>query len=169
MKSENDIFCLDANILITLHRFYPITLVPSLWKKLDNIFKSEQVISHKFVFEEICYNKKKLDDLGKWITKWERCFKGVSPKQFQLISEVLSHFPKLIDASRTKNQADPWLLTMILEEKTMLQNVEKRFIMVSNENPNSPDKIPAACKFFNIEHLNFHEFITYNEWRFEVT
>lgn len=152
-----------------MHRFYPQSLVQGLWTKLDDLFNENKVISHEIVFNEICHDEKKLDELGKWVKPKERYFKRVTQRQTELLLDILKNFPKLIDHKSTKDQADPWLIALLLEERELLQNQGKNFLMVCNESKNSPDKIPAACKHYSIQVLGLTEFIQYNDWKIAVS
>ncbi len=46
-KSEN-IYCLDTSALVTIHRFYPVRLIPDLWKHLEELFNLRKIHSHDF-------------------------------------------------------------------------------------------------------------------------
>lgn len=168
MKSNNDIFCIDANIFIFIYKSYPESLVKGLWDRFDKLFKDRQLISHHLVYEEICHDKKKPDDLAKWLKNKERYFKRITQRQTEFIPDILTNYPKLIDHESTKNQADPWILAMIIEEREIIGNQTKNYIVISNESKTSPNKIPAACAHYKIRHLNLIEFMDYNNWEFAI-
>ncbi|MBL7846382.1 MAG: DUF4411 family protein [Cyclobacteriaceae bacterium] len=168
MKSSNDIFCIDANIFIFIYKNYPESLIKGLWDRFDSLFKDGQLISHHIVYEEICHDKKKPDELAKWLKNKERYFKKISQRQTEFVPDILKNFPKLINPDSTKDQADPWIIAMIMEEKEIIGNQTNNYIIISNESKTSPNKIPAACSYYDIRHLNLVEFFNYNYWEFAV-
>jgi hypothetical protein len=171
VKYDNITYCIDANILIVFHRYYPIELFPDLWTKLDELFQKKLIFSHEIVFNEICHDKKKPDALAKWLLPKRTNFIDTSDFQIQQLPDILKNFPKLIDPNQEKEQADPWLIAMLIELKNNLEmfSSDTKYILVSNENKNSTIKLPAACKYYGIDCINMFEFFQENDWKFSVT
>ena len=171
MKYNNITYYIDANILIIFHRYYPIELFPDLWLKLEELFQKKAIISHEIVFNEICHDKKKPDALAKWLLPKRTNFIDASQFQIQKLPDILKNFPKLIDPNQEKDQADPWLIVMLLElkNKTEMFPTDTEYILVSNENKNSNIKLPAACDHYGIDCINMFDFFQYNDWKFSVT
>ena len=111
------------------------------------------------------------DDLAKFISKHKACFKSITKKQAQLVPEILSIFPHLIDPRSKKNQADPWIFAMVVEmmEEINLFAKDSDFVIVSTESENSPNKIPAVCKHYQVRHMNLFEFFEDNNWQFYLS
>lgn len=168
-NKEEEIFCFDSSTFIKLHRFYGEDLIPEIWQELENLFKNEKIISHTVVFEELTTSVKK-DALSKWISSKKRYFKKMPGNQVVLVSNIIKIFPGLIDASNEKNQADPWLVALVLEEKSKLTLFipEKEYFIVSEEKIGSPHKIPAVCEHFGIKHLSLKDFFKYNGWQLRM-
>lgn len=95
-KIEN-IYCVDTSALVTMHRFYPVRMIPDLWKYLEELFKQRRFLSHDFVYDEIVPDTGTKDDLAKLVSKHKVCFKSITKRQAQLVPEILSLFPHLID------------------------------------------------------------------------
>jgi len=171
VKYDNIKYCFDANILIVFHRFYPIELVPDLWSRLEELFHKKMIISHEIVFNEICHDKKKPDTLAKWVLPKRTNFIDTSDFQIKQLPDILKNFPKLIDPNQEKEQADPWLIAMIIELKNNLEmfSPDVEYILVSNENKNSTFKLPAACKYYGIDCINMFDFFQHNDWKFSIT
>ncbi len=93
-KSEN-IYCVDTSALVTMHRFYPVKMIPDLWKLLEELFKQRKIFSHDFVYDEIVPDSDTKDDLARLISKHKVCFKTITKRQAQLVPEILSLFPHL--------------------------------------------------------------------------
>src|ERR1017187_7527949 len=131
-KSAN-IYCVDSSALITKHRFYPMRIMPDLWRNLEELFKQRKFLSHDFVYDEIVPNLTLKDNLAKLVSKYKVCFKSITKKQAQLIPEILSLFPRLIDPRSKKGGADPWIISMVIEmmEEIRLFGNDSDFVIVS--------------------------------------
>lgn len=158
----------DQTLLLSMHRYYPVRIIPDLWKRLEELFKQKKVISHDFVYDEIVPGSDTKDDLARLISKYKSCFKAISKRLAQIVPEILSLFPHLIDPRSKKDQADPWIIAMIVEvmEEISLFGKESDFVIVSTESENSPDKIPAVCTHYRVRHMNLFEFFEDNDWTF---
>ena len=95
-KSEN-IYCVDTIALITMQRYYPIRMLPDLWKHLEDLLQNGRITSHDFVYDEIVPTDKKVtkDDLATLISKYKDNFKPISKRQAQLVPQIISLFPHL--------------------------------------------------------------------------
>ena len=116
-----------------MQRFYPVRMIPDLWKHLEELFKQRKIFSHDFVYDEIVPDSDTKDDLAKLILKHKVCFKSITKRQAQIVPEILSLFPHLIDPRSKKDQADPWIIAMIVEmmEEISLFGNESDLIIVS--------------------------------------
>lgn len=169
-RSLGNIYCMDTSALVTMHRYYPMRILPDLWKQLEDIFKHDKILSHDFVYDEIVPDKERKDDLAKLVSNYKECFKPISKRQAQLVPEILTLFPQLIDPRSKRDQADPWIIAMVLEimEDINLFGKESDFVLVSTESEQRPNKIPAVCKHYNIRHMNLFEFFEDNDWQFYI-
>ena len=171
-KSEN-IYCPDTSALITMQRYYPLRILPDLWKHLEELFSSGRISSHEVVFDEIVPTDKSApkDDLATLISKYKANFKSISKRQAQLALQIISLFPHLIDPRRKKDQADPWIVAMVVEmmEEVNMFEQDSDFVIVSTESEKSSNKIPAVCKHYHVRHMNLFEFFEDNEWEFSLS
>lgn len=173
MKSKsNNLYCVDSSALITMQRYYPMRILPDLWKQLEELFVNNKITSHEFVYDEIVPTDKKAkkDDLATLISKYKTNFKPISNRQAHFASQIISLFPNLINPSSKKNEADPWIVAMVLEmmEDTSMFENESDFVVVSMESEKSPNKIPAVCKRYKVRHMNLFEFFEDNNWEFSL-
>lgn len=95
-KFENT-YCIDTSALITMHRYYPLRMLPDLWNQVENLFKRGRIASHEFVFDEIVPKSGNKDDLAILISKYKPNFTSISKRQAQLVPQIISFFPNLID------------------------------------------------------------------------
>lgn len=169
-RSQN-IYCFDTSALVTMHRYYPIRILPDLWDNIEDLFKTQRVRSHDFVYDEIVPAKGTKDELAKLISKHQKCFLPITKKQAMVVPEILSLFPHLIDPRSKKDQADPWIIALVIElmQEENLFGEESEFVIVSTESEISPNKIPAVCKHYKVRHMNLFEFYEDNGWKFSVS
>ncbi|MFC2013461.1 DUF4411 family protein [Chloroflexota bacterium] len=158
------IFCFDSSALIDLHKYYGEKHIPELWKELDSLFNNGKIVSHEIVFNELTSYAKNPSSLSKWIMSKRSSFKAMTGIQAQYVASIIDLFPNLIDRNHEKDQADPWLIALALEEKHQLSLFSTEIIIVSQENPSSPHKIPAVCKHYGIRHFDLFEFFSFNGW-----
>lgn len=171
MKSNaREIYCVDASAFITMHRFYPLWMIPGLWSYLENLFNRKKILSHQIVFNEIVPKTGEKDELAQWLNNYISNFIPTSQRQLELIPDVLNNFPKLINPESEKEQADPWLVAMLIEimEQDGLFGDQSSYVMVTTESERQSTKLPAACKYYNIRHMNLFEFFEANKLKFSV-
>jgi hypothetical protein len=172
MDSENKdtVFCIDSSSFIYLHRYYPPAFSKDIWEEFEQLFSDGRIISHKIVFEELTVKSKKPDALTNWIVSKKQYFKGFTFTQAKFVSKIINEFPGLIDHSREKDEADPWLIALALEEQSQINlfDPDRKIIVVSEENKEKPQKIPAVCKRFGLDHLSLLEFYNYHGWIFKI-
>lgn len=170
MKYENNIYFIDSSALITINRYYPSRIFPDLWKHLEELFRQQKMFSHDMVYDEIVSDSGPKDDIGRLIAKYKSSFFSITNKQGKLALEILSNFPRLIDPRAKRNEADPWIIALVIEkmEEENLFGQDSDFVVVSAESERSDSKIPAVCKHFKVRHLNLFQFFEDNGWKFSM-
>jgi hypothetical protein len=165
---ENVLFCIDSSSFIYLHRFYPPDFFKDIWSEFEGLFDQDKIISHIIVFEELTTSSKNKDDLTKWIIPKRKYFKDYNLKQVYYVSQIINRFPGLIDPDREKDQADPWLIALAIEEQSQLQlfNPKQKVIVVNEESKGKPQRIPDVCNYYGLENLNLLELFKYLGWDF---
>jgi hypothetical protein len=152
MNQNNSlIFCFDTSAFVDINR-YLVGLIPQLYSELDKLFNSGRLISHRLVFEEITTRSKKPDSLSKWIRPKEAFFKDISLQQTLLVSGIVRKFPTLIHYNKEKDDADPWLIALVIEQRSKpdLFSSLQDFAIVSTESAFIPNRLPAVCKSYSI-------------------
>ncbi|MDP2207210.1 MAG: DUF4411 family protein [Bacteroidota bacterium] len=172
MKSEtSNIYCIDSSAFITMHRHYPHRMLPDLWKHLEELLKKKKVLSHEMVYDEIVPATGAKDEIGKLIAKYKSAFHPITNRQGQLALQILANFPRLIDARSKKDEADPWIISLVIErmESENLFGKDSDLVIVSAESEKSDTKIPAVCKHYKVRHMNLFEFFEDNGWQFTMS
>jgi hypothetical protein len=169
-KNVDTIFCFDSSALIVLHRYYGQDLISDIWEELEQLFNNNKIISHKIVFDELTTQARNQDSLSKWMSSKRVHFKDKTGTQAKFVESIINKFPKLIDPDREKDEADPWLIALVLEERSQgnLFSPNREYILVSQENVRSPHKIPAVCKHYGIKHQSLKDFFKYLGWQFKL-
>jgi len=123
------------------------------------------------VYDEIVSDSGPKDDIGRLIAKYKSSFFSITNKQGKLALEILANFPRLIDPRAKRDEADPWIIALVIEkmEEENLFGKDSDFVVVSAESEKSDSKIPAVCKHFNVRHLNLFQFFEDNGWKFSMT
>lgn len=170
MKSKKNIYFIDSSALITVNRFYPSRIFPDLWKSIEELFVHKNIFSHEMVFEEIVPSSGPKDEIGKLISKYKSAFYPITNKQGQLALKILANFPRLIDPRAKKDEADPWIIALVIEkmEELNLFGKDSDYVVVSAESEKSDTKIPAVCKYFKVRHMNLFQFFEDNGWEFSM-
>ena len=165
---ENVIFCIDSSSFIHLHRFYPPNFSKDIWSEFETLFDQNKIISHIIVFEELTTSSKNKDDLTKWIIPKRKYFKDYSLIQLHYVSQIINKFPNLIESDREKDQADPWLIALAIEEQLQMKlfNPKQKVVVVNEESKNKLQKIPDVCNHYGLENLNLLELFKYFGWDF---
>jgi len=146
-------------------------MIEDLWDHLEILFKQNQLISHQVVFDEIVPKQGKRDELASWLIGYKSYFRKETQRQLELFPDILTNFPKLIDPNSEKEQADPYLIAMLRDimESQGLFGDQSDYVIVSTESEKSSIKLPAACKHYNIRHMNLFQFFKANNFSFSVT
>ncbi len=162
---KKNFYIIDSCSLIDLNRHNPIDIFPGLWKKIGDLINSDAMVSHIEVYNEILQQD---DILAEWIKKYKKMFKGVTPKQVELVSQILKKYPSFVKIDK-QYDADPWLIALAKEfidspQQTLL-NV-KRLIVTEESSRGNKIKIPFVCKEFGIETINRIEMFRQEGWKF---
>jgi len=110
MEKKN-FYIIDSCSLIDLNRHNPIDLFPSLWKRIEELIKSNMLVSHVQVFNEIAQQD---DKLTEWLKKHKKIFKNVTSRQVEVVSEILKKYPSFVKIDK-QYDADPWLVALAKE------------------------------------------------------
>jgi hypothetical protein len=167
-NATNAKYYIDSSALIRTFRFYPKDLIGPIWTKLEGMFKAGQLVSHRLVFEELTTSSKKPSDtLSKSVIPLKEYFETQKYSQAKIVADIIGKFPGLIDPNQEKEEADPWLVAIAIEQKQL--NTGNEVYVVSEESETKQQKIPAVCKHFKIEHLNLEQFYKKIGLSFNVT
>jgi len=160
------IYCIDTSALIDLYQRYPNETFPTLWRKLENLVQKGRLISTIRVFHEV-----KSDDICRWVVKHKTMFVKVDKKQLEAVKEILSRYPKLVDATKETEEADPFLIALALTRKRTGTGdlfLKRDWVVFTQENrsPGRKTKIPVVCDYYRIGCKSIVEFFQAEKWEF---
>lgn len=157
---------MDTSALIHMKMYYPRDVFASLWENMENLTTVGRLVCPQQVFEEL---EKKDDELLEWAKIHKSTFREVDAEQIRIVRGILARFPELVDAQKTTEEADPFVIALAIyggEQRTLW---EQKHVVVSEEKPSGPGgrpKIPDVCKSYDVEHLLLIELFREENWKF---
>lgn len=157
-KNRKCVYIVDSSSLISLNRFdSEVFEIPErVWKKLDELLENGTITSSRYVYDEIVTDSQKPDKVSAWLKPRKSLFHKPTNQQVLYMAEAVNEFSGLVNPESEKEQADPWLVALAREKSE--QDPETEYVMVTQENKNSPIKIPAACRKYDVRTINQKEF-----------
>lgn len=160
-NQDQVIYSLDTSALIAaFHERYPIQNFPSLWRKIEELIKTDRLKMSEVVFEEAVRDA----DIKQWCDTNElKSYLQVPIDEAvqEKVSEVLSGFPRLLNNQKGKSGADPWVIAMALKFENCWVVTEEG-LSASEKKP----KIPDVCAHFNLPCLKVVDLIKAESWIF---
>ena len=152
-------FCIDTCALIDLwRRYYPPDVFPGLWADIERLISQRRLIAPREVLEEL---RGVDDEILEWARRFKMMFIALDEGQLREVSTILEESPGLIDTSKTKSDADPFLIALA---KTM------RWTVVTSElprtSPGGRPKVPDVCKSRGVECISLIEFFRERGWKY---
>lgn len=151
MSGQHQKYCLDANVLIEAwQKYYSPKFCPDYWKILDDLGYDKRIFLPQNVFEEITKTE---DDLTAWIRQSRiPIYKidGSVTECLQIIFAVNETHKYLVDNTRQRSLADPWVIAHAMKENACVVTKEEKITA-----PNSTRiKIPNVCENMQIRCIN---------------
>jgi hypothetical protein len=136
---------IDMSALVDLHRVhYAPDVFGSLWTRLAELAGKRRLLAPRQVYTEI---KQRDDDLLKWASQHKHIFCDQDDEQQTIVREIVAGFPKLIDVSKTNEDADPFVIA--------LAEVGKHTVVCSEKGGmQGHTHIPDVCKARGVRCVN---------------
>ncbi len=156
MSSSQDIYCLDANVLIQAwQKYYSPTLCPSYWEILNDLGAAERIFMPAAVREEITRTE---DDLADWVKQSDIPVQAVTGPIALALKRIYAHdkaHETLADNSRGRSLADPWVIATALATGACVVTKEEMVTAVNT----SKIKIPNVCRNMGVRCINDFDFL----------
>lgn len=156
MSLQPTIYCLDANVLIQAwQKYYAPQLCPSYWEVLDELGRQGKIFLPQWVAEEITRAQ---DDLAEWLKKSNVVIRPVSQLITLKLKEIYAKDPQhqqLVDNTRQRSLADPWLIAHAMAENACVVTKEEKPLAANNRRI----KIPNVCDAMGVRWIDDFEMI----------
>jgi len=154
-------YCLDANVLIQAwQKYYNPKFCPDYWRVLDELGFQGTIFIPELVYEEITRTE---DDLSKWLKGSNIPINKISEPIAALIREILEKHPLLVDNTKGRSLADPWVIAHALHENATVVTKEEKVTALNS----SRIKIPNVCDNMGIRWINDFQFIEELDIKFQ--
>jgi len=156
MTESQQKYCLDANVLIQAwQKYYSPKFCPDYWSLLNDFGERGKIFVPQNVFEEITKTE---DDLTNWLKDSKIPIKEVDGEVANCLRDIYAANPLhkyLVDNTKQRSLADPWVIAHALKEKACVVTKEEKVTA-----PNTTRiKIPNVCENMNIRWINDFEFV----------
>lgn len=131
---------------------HPRSIHKSMWQDIDDLIKNDVIVISREILEEVDDKeiKNKLLELEPKIIDID--------EEIQMnVKKVLRECPELIDFAKVKSSGDAFLIATAMEYG---------LIVITEENADSPKKIPKVCEKLNVECTNILGLCKMQKWSY---
>jgi hypothetical protein len=160
------VYCVDNNIFIALTSHYPPEIFPTLWANIEVLVDSQRLLVPEQVVRENNH-----EWTADWITQRGQIIRPFDTACNACMVAIMAALPNFVDASKTGDDADQFLVALAMSENRRLHGSEGGTVAVlSNERGRRGNetrlRIPDACRHFNIDCFDLFAFMQAEGWRF---
>ncbi len=159
-------YCLDANVLIQAwQKYYNPKFCPDYWKILTELGKNDKIFIPELVYEEIIRTE---DDLSTWLEGSKIPIKKISEPVIICLQKIYAADPthkNLVDNTKARSLADPWVIAHALHENATVVTKEEKVIALNS----IKIKIPNVCDNMGITWINDFQFIAELDIKFQCS
>ena len=149
-------YCLDANVLIQAwQKYYSPKLCPDYWRVLDELGKQDRIFLPQMVYEEITRTE---DDLAAWLKQSNIPEYKIDGPVTEALRDIYSTNPAhqgLVDNTRARSLADPWVIAHAIKEKATVVTKEEKITATNT----AKIKIPNVCDNMKVRWINDYQFV----------
>jgi len=156
MSITNKKYCLDTNVLIQAwQKYYSPKICPDYWNLLDSLGTQGIVFIPEMVYDEIVRTD---DDLSRWLKKSKIPIKKIDEDVAKCLKDIYSadtNHKFLVDNTKARSLADPWVIAHALKENAIVVTKEEK---VTKSNT-TKIKIPNVCDKMKVSWINDFQLI----------
>ena len=149
-------FCLDANVLIQAwQKYYSPKICPSYWDKLNELGANNIIFMPEMVYDAIVRTD---DDLSKWLKSSKIPIRKIDEQVTKCLKDIYSADPNhkyLVDNTKARSLADPWVIAHALRENATVVTKEEKVTAINT----TKIKIPNVCEKMNVSWINDFQLI----------
>jgi predicted nucleic acid-binding protein len=145
-------YCLDTNVFIEAwNKYYSQELCPDYWNLLESLAEQKTI----FCPVEVRYEIEQIDDeLAAWVKRRPYLFKDVTDRVNHHMRSIMSTYPRLVDSTRKRSMADPWVIAHAIAENAVVVTKE---VPAGDHTPRV--KIPDVCNALGVAWMNDFDFL----------
>ncbi|MCI0448163.1 MAG: DUF4411 family protein [Chlorobi bacterium] len=148
-------YCLDTNFFIEGWKYYSPDFCNGYWEIIEQLAKEGQLFIPEKVKDEI---EKKHDNIYQWLKGKSFLINPINTKVQEALKKIYEKEEKhkrLVDSSRNRSEADPWVIAHAISEGATVVTKENKII-----NPNTDKiKIPNVCENMGVRWIDDFKFI----------
>jgi hypothetical protein len=156
MSTEQIKYCLDANVLIQAwQKYYSPKFCPDYWALLDELGKGGKIFIPQLVFEEITKTE---DDLAQWLKASSIPVHKIEEPVTICLRKIYEANPLhafLVDNTKQRSLADPWVIAHALSENACVVTKEEKVTALNSLKV----KIPNVCENMGVRWMHDFQFI----------
>ncbi|MDO9465253.1 MAG: DUF4411 family protein [bacterium] len=149
-------YCLDANVLIQAwQKYYSPKFCPDYWILLDELGTQGVIFIPKMVYNEITQTD---DDLSQWLKKSNIPVIDIDENVTKILKHIFESNPthkNLVDNTKQRSLADPWIIAHAINEHAIIVTKEEKVLAANS----SKIKIPNVCDNLGVPWINDFEFV----------
>src|SRR5574344_845400 len=149
-------FCIDANVLIQAwQKYYSPKISPSYWDMLNELGTNNIIFMPEMVYDEIVRTD---DDLSKWLKSSKIPIRKIDEQVTKCLKDIYSADPNhkyLVDNTKARSLADPWVIAHALRENATVVTKEVKVTATNS----TKIKIPNVCEKMNVSWINDFQLI----------
>jgi len=156
MSSNTDIFCIDTNVLIQAwQKYYSPDFCPDYWDILNKLGTQGKIFIPEVVFDEINQTE---DNLFEWLKKSNIPIKTINEQVSKCLQDIYAKdelHKCLVDNTKARSLADPWVIAHAINEQAIVVTKEEKVTAVNSRRI----KIPNVCDNMGVACINDFELI----------
>ncbi len=156
MSFKDEIYCLDSNVLIEAwQKYYSPKFCPDYWAVLNKFGAEGRIFIPEMVYEEITRTE---DDLSQWLKASEIPIRKIEQAVTECLQNIYSQNPLhkfLVDNTKARSLADPWVIAHAMHEKATVVTKEEKVTALSSKRI----KIPNVCDNMEVKWINDFQLI----------
>lgn len=146
----NQRYCLDTNVLIVAWQtYYSPAICPSYWDLMSKLGEQGIIFMPKEVFEEL---EKTEDDLLAWVKTSKIPVAKTDTAVINCVRRIYEYNPiheRLIDSTKNRSLADPWVIAHAMKFNACVITKEKR-----EEVSHTKIRIPNVCDNMGVKWID---------------
>ena len=156
MSTTAETYCLDANVLIQAwQKYYSPKFCPDYWNILNELGHQKRIFIPQMVYQEIVRTE---DELSAWLKDSKISIRNIDEpvtRCLKLIYATNPLYKNLVDNTKARSLADPWVIAHALNEKATIVTKEEKVTAINS----TKIKIPNVCDNMSVRWINDFELI----------